>query len=174
MLDELQANLCINPSRIYITGKSNGGGFTNLLACTPSINKRVAAFGTASAALYPAAHPIDNCTPGRGINFLSTHGKADTTIPYAGRTHSSDGAKFTTPDVDNWRKAWASRNGCTNSAATNVTKPYSGTTESVWMCPKAEVVGYEVQGLGHSWPKTQFAATRDVFIPFFQKHSLTR
>ncbi|MGH3631566.1 MAG: alpha/beta hydrolase family esterase, partial [Sciscionella sp.] len=33
LLDHLQHTLCVDPDRIYATGKSNGGGFTALLAC---------------------------------------------------------------------------------------------------------------------------------------------
>lgn len=53
-----------------------------------------------------------------------------------------------------------------------------------WECPtnnaQAQVLGYDVGGLGHSWPNTLgydngvagFNATTDVIIPFFDAHSI--
>ncbi|MFD1048769.1 alpha/beta hydrolase family esterase, partial [Kibdelosporangium lantanae] len=44
LLDTLQNAYCVDPRRIYATGKSNGGGFTALLACR--LQNRIAAFAT--------------------------------------------------------------------------------------------------------------------------------
>lgn len=53
-----------------------------------------------------------------------------------------------------------------------------------WSCitddPTAQVTGYTIQGLGHSWPNTVgldngvagFNATQDVILPFFTRHAL--
>jgi poly(3-hydroxybutyrate) depolymerase len=43
LLDHLQSEYCIDRARIYANGKSVGGGFTNLLACSP-VGARFAAF----------------------------------------------------------------------------------------------------------------------------------
>jgi poly(3-hydroxybutyrate) depolymerase len=43
LLDHIQSEYCIDSARIYANGKSVGGGFTNLLACSP-VGDRFAAF----------------------------------------------------------------------------------------------------------------------------------
>ncbi|KIK62379.1 carbohydrate esterase family 1 protein, partial [Collybiopsis luxurians FD-317 M1] len=117
ILDEITEHLAIDTKRIYATGKSNGGGFTNLLACTPSINTRIAAFATVSAALYPGTLPgVDTsdtstaCDPKRVIPILISHGYNDTTIPYEGQSERSGSKDYRTPNIDDFAKAWATRN----------------------------------------------------------------
>ena len=45
MLAFFNKNFCIDTSRVYATGKSNGGGFVgNVLACDPTLSKVFAAF----------------------------------------------------------------------------------------------------------------------------------
>ncbi|KAJ7056912.1 hypothetical protein C8F01DRAFT_338131 [Mycena amicta] len=63
LLSHLSDNLCLDSNRFYASGKSNGGGFTNLLACTPQTANLFAAFASVSPALYAGANPID-CAPG--------------------------------------------------------------------------------------------------------------
>ena len=50
ILDEVESLYCINPSRITVTGKSDGAGFNNLLACDSILSKRIAAFAPVSGA----------------------------------------------------------------------------------------------------------------------------
>ncbi len=50
LLNHLQGILCLDPLRIYATGFSNGGGMTNVLACT--LAGRLAAFAPVSGS-YP-------------------------------------------------------------------------------------------------------------------------
>jgi poly(3-hydroxybutyrate) depolymerase len=117
---------------------SNGGGFTNLLARTPSVAQYVAAFAAGSAALYPGTLPgipigppalpvpasgsvtestgvqtaISNPETVRGVPFLETHGTADHVIPYGGQNANKEGDKaYRLPDIQAWRAAWALRNG---------------------------------------------------------------
>lgn len=202
IITSVQANVSIDPARVYITGQSNGGGFTNLLARTPSISNQIAAFAAGSAALYPGTlpgvkHEEDNddpTTPSRGIPFLETHGTADKTIPYAGRTADKNGdTDYATPDIQAWRAAWAKRNGLPVSAGgeavdsewdypdlpapTSITQPFPQTTLYTWSCPNgADILGYTVEGMGHTWvtdPPEPFNAAADVMIPFFEAHPLT-
>jgi poly(3-hydroxybutyrate) depolymerase len=48
ILDKLENDYCVDKARIYSSGKSNGGGFTNTLACDPVLSKRIAAFAPVS------------------------------------------------------------------------------------------------------------------------------
>lgn len=102
----MRANYCIDNSRIYATGKSNGGGFVNTLACSPGHGGDFAAFAPVAAALY--TEPA--CTPARSpMPILEFHGKLDETIPYAGS------AKKHLPNIPDWLNTWGVRNVCPNS-----------------------------------------------------------
>jgi poly(3-hydroxybutyrate) depolymerase len=99
MVQQLSDNLCLDSNRFYASGKSNvrsfflcpnfanvfqGGGFTNLLACTPATASLFAAFAPVSAALYAGANPAD-CNPGRAVPIINFHGLADRIIPFDGQ-----------------------------------------------------------------------------------------
>ncbi|KAF7180047.1 hypothetical protein CNMCM7691_009213 [Aspergillus felis] len=86
MLDHFEERYCIDSSRVYATGKSNGGGFTNLLACDATASTRIAAFAPVSGAFYQDVPPADcnpgtvpiECNPGRDvIPIIEFHGSAD-------------------------------------------------------------------------------------------------
>jgi poly(3-hydroxybutyrate) depolymerase len=53
ILDELEQNFCVDTSRIYASGKSEGGGFAGMLACNETSTARIAAFAPVSGAFYP-------------------------------------------------------------------------------------------------------------------------
>lgn len=53
VMDEIEANLCIDTDRYYATGKSEGGGFAAMLACNATSSARFAAFAPVSGAFYP-------------------------------------------------------------------------------------------------------------------------
>ncbi|OTA22083.1 hypothetical protein BTJ68_14755 [Hortaea werneckii EXF-2000] len=78
LLAHMESEYCIDSSRVYASGKSNGGGFVDLLACSDA-GDAFAAFAMASAALYTDTS-LDSCTKRRAI--LESHGDQDTTIPY--------------------------------------------------------------------------------------------
>lgn len=90
---------------MFASGQSNGGGFTNVMACDPGLSKRFAAFGPHSAANYvnttaancqettpyteltnTLVQPV--CSPGRlNVPYQEIHGDADTQIAYFGGSH---------------------------------------------------------------------------------------
>ncbi|KAF7977237.1 hypothetical protein HWV62_4341 [Athelia sp. TMB] len=125
MVNALQANLCVDDKRMYASGKSNGGGFTNLLACTASTASMFAAFAPVSAALYPnTLATSSSCAPGRAVPIMNFHGLNDTIIPFKGQAGDAKGdSAYATPDIDSWRQLWASRNAafCTNGTTSNIT-----------------------------------------------------
>ncbi len=77
LIDELVANWCADPARIYSTGMSNGGFFTARLVCERA--DRLAA-AVSVAGTY---HPPD-CTPTRPVPYIAYHGTADIIVPFAG------------------------------------------------------------------------------------------
>jgi polyhydroxybutyrate depolymerase len=78
ILNAVKSALPIDNTRIYAVGFSNGGGFVNELACTPSISGTFAAFATSSAALYAGTHSMSGCdTGGHVVALLDFHGLND-------------------------------------------------------------------------------------------------
>lgn len=76
MISHFLDRYCLDSSRIYAAGKSNGGGLTGLLACDKKLSTQIAAFAPVSGAFYtkhaesvctgtfPQTVPI-KCDPGR-------------------------------------------------------------------------------------------------------------
>ncbi|KAJ7491682.1 alpha/beta-hydrolase [Mycena galericulata] len=195
MLQQLSQNLCLDSNRFYASGKSNGGGFTNLLACTPVTESLFAAFAPVSAALYAGANP-QNCTPDRPIPIINFHGLADKIIPFDGQAADRENrTEYATPNIDQYRAAWADRNGCGSILHTGpaakilgfdavVSHPHAETTLTQSDCSaltnQAVVSGFTVAHLGHSWPSTlgldggvtDFNATTANIVPFFDAHPM--
>lgn len=120
LLSYYEANYCIDTGRLFASGHSNGGGFTNVLACDPGASTRFAAFGANSAAMYTnvtAAACINNvpytvftntlvepvCSPNRSnVPFMEVHGDADATISYFGGPRRSYCLPAITHAVTDW------------------------------------------------------------------------
>jgi len=186
IVQKLQENLCVDSSRIFAAGKSNGGGFVNLLACTSSTSGMFAAFAPVSAALYPGTKSTEGCDPGRPVPLINFHGLADKIEPFKGRKEEDGDTDYATPNIQTWREEWAFRNGCQNPKTdSTITKDvFNRTTLIAWRCvaddPRTVVKGYTVAGLGHSWPTTlgldggitSFNATTAAIIPFFESQMI--
>ncbi|KAJ7720813.1 alpha/beta-hydrolase [Mycena metata] len=182
MVQQLSDNLCLDSNRFYASGKSNGGGFTNLLACTPATASLFAAFAPVSAALYAGANPT-NCSPGRPVPIINFHGLADKIIPFDGQAADRENrTEYATPNITQYREAWAQRNGCSTSAPARVASangPKIGFRRAR-RTTTAVVNGFTVKGLGHSWPGTagldggvtDFNATTANILPFFDMHAM--
>jgi len=145
LLTHLQSVLCINPLRIYATGFSNGGGMTNVLACTEA--SRLAAFAPVSGSYPP--YP-GGCHPLRPVPLLELHGTADRVVPYNG----SESRQL--PSILAWLQGWAARDGCT--VGPTVFYAQGNVTALVWThCQgNATVVSFRIQGEGHRWPSVRF------------------
>ncbi|KAK5055347.1 hypothetical protein LTR84_013097 [Exophiala bonariae] len=152
LITYLSDNFCVDKSRIYASGKSNGGGFVGTLACAPEGGK-FAAFAPVSGAFYtdnPETHT--QCTPSRAeIPILEFHGGNDTTIRYTGGT----GKGGLLPDIDQWLGWWAERDGLSEK---KVLSEYGGEVQHTVYGSGARtglVQGYEIEHLGHDWPSTK-------------------
>jgi polyhydroxybutyrate depolymerase len=170
LITRLQGGYCVDPHRIYAAGKSNGGGFTGVLACRMA--GRIAAFAPVSGAFYPQGGP---CEPSRPVPIADFHGTADTTIPYDG-----DPARGL-PDLPSWLNAWAARDRCRPRPAEHVIA--GNVTVQDWRgCARGSALRhYRIAGAGHVWPSTSpnldsptptsIDATPLIW-EFFQRHPL--
>jgi len=173
LLTQLRQELCVDPARIYATGKSNGGGFVGVLACRMS--DRIAAFAPVSGAFYPQ---VGVCNPTRPVPILDFHGAADDTIPYDG-----DKAKGL-PSIPDWLSEWARRDGCTTPPSTRA-EDHGHVHITQWSVDHcgAEITHYKIDGLGHDWPSTHpnldsaqptVLDATPIIMEFFSHHALAR
>lgn len=159
LLDYMEDTLCIDTSRIYSSGKSNGGGFTNVIACNATVGSRFAAFAAVSAAYYDTDNieGVGPCAPAKraeGYPFLEFHGTTDTTAPVDGNTKKDPKLPLIGILQD-----WAAQNGCGDNAewARNETVFEDPLVKRVsWDCDgkKGIVQHYREGNNGHCWPST--------------------
>jgi polyhydroxybutyrate depolymerase len=142
LLDHLEAGLCVDERRVYATGKSNGAGFTGILACRAA--DRIAAIAPVAGAFYGTGEPP--CQPARAVPVIEFHGTADATIPYSGDTDRG------LPAIADWVADWAQRDGCHAGPHRKTIEP--DITVSRWTgCGRGvEVQHVAVDGGGHTWP----------------------
>ena len=178
ILNKLEEKMCVDTSRIYSTGLSDGALFTSLLACADA--GRFAAFAPVAGVVMPTP-----CDPGRPVPIVAFHGTADPILPFNG------GTPGTTPPPVNLSgpgypanvQAWAVKDGC-NPASTD-----SQVTAHVilrsYSCPTgAAVEFYIVEGGGHAWPGSTISAINgpstfeinatDIIWRFFRRYHLAR
>lgn len=106
LLDEAEALVPVDTTRVYIYGHSNGGFMSYRMAC--ELSTRV----TAIASLAGGDFIGDtDCVPAQGVSVLQVHGTADDTVPYTGEAAAYPGARDTV-------MRWAGRAGCDRTMST--------------------------------------------------------
>jgi polyhydroxybutyrate depolymerase len=161
LLDELEADLCVDTSRVYSTGLSNGALLSSTIACTMA--DRVAAVAPVAGVSHP-----EPCTPARPVPVLAFHGTADPILLFNGGVGTRlgrvlggedapaeeepipeadlDGAGFPAAAA-----SWAGTNGC--GAAPTASTPTPSVIVHTWDCPAGADVEFVILvGGGHSWP----------------------
>ncbi len=101
IVGHLAARGCVDRSRVYAMGLSNGGFLAHRLACEAA---------DVFAAVAPVAGvlgmEVETCTPFRPIPVLHTHGKLDSVVPYVGSPLQG------ILGVEETISQWLSINGC--------------------------------------------------------------
>jgi polyhydroxybutyrate depolymerase len=110
-LDAVERVACIDPSRVYVSGISNGGFMATVLAC------RLAGRIAAAALFAPGVNGIGGCSPSRPISVLEVHGTSDPIVPYR--------------DIPAFVARWAKRDGC----ASRSTAQQRSTTVTIFRWP---------------------------------------
>jgi polyhydroxybutyrate depolymerase len=198
LLDEVEAQLCINMKRVYATGLSNGAMMTSAVACI---------YADRFAAVSPVAgiQTPPWCSPSRPVPVVAFHGTADPFLPYTGGLGpnalglpAADGSKRTlaqtglppgwqVPNVGAAAAAWATRNGCSDVSPRDERVTTDVTRRTFGCSPDRAVQLYIIRGGGHTWPGSRFAASLGnglgrttssisadaIMWDFFKTHSLT-
>jgi len=171
MLDQVEAERCIDRNRVFVTGLSNGAFMTSALAC-------VAADRFAAAAPIAGIQSPKGCRPARPVPVVAFHGTDDDYVSYTGgigeaalNLPAADGSgkrlsdsgglpKEATrgPSVPKVTKAWAERNGCGLTARTK--RVSSDVTRIAYFgCRgRADVQLHRITDGGHTWPGSEFSA----------------
>jgi polyhydroxybutyrate depolymerase len=100
IVEKMKQDACIDPKRVYVTGISNGGAMSHLLAC-----KEADVF--AASAPVSMGNGTTPCMPSRPISVVMFRGEMDTAVPYNGGTFPSAMADF---------DMWKDIDGCTGSS----------------------------------------------------------
>jgi polyhydroxybutyrate depolymerase len=183
VIDDLAAQLNVDPKRVYATGMSNGGMMCYRLAA--ELSDRIAAVAPVAGTLaIPPAH----CHPKRPVPLLHIHGTADDIVPVAGPgDRTPKWLKF--ESVRGSVELWAKLDGCKpDPVVTDLPdRSHDGTTvhREVYAGGKdgAEVILYLIDGAGHTWPgrdpgvgflgkSTKNVVANDVIWDFFVKHPM--
>lgn len=170
LVAELGDTLCLDRSRVYITGLSFGASMTSMLMCM-----RPNTF----AAAAPVAGIRNPCTATeRKVPFVTFHGTADWILPYS--------------LFEGVPQEIARKYGCVDTPAATSLGVDPGTggevTRFTWDCTAVDSAAefYRIDNGGHSWPgswffgiigfivgptTTELDAT-EVIWEFFERHQL--
>lgn len=144
LYDTLESQLCIDTTREYVAGESNGGMMTYELATQMTSRLAAAApqFGSFARGFLQS--------PKSSIPLIDIHGSRDTTIP-ANTSLSGDGYYYTT--VSDMFKTFGQANGCTGSTS-HYSTPYDGQNSLYCLnqgrCSGGDLVRCSWNG-GHNW-----------------------
>ncbi|KJX92525.1 hypothetical protein TI39_contig5842g00022 [Zymoseptoria brevis] len=181
LVSHLKDEYCIDPDRVYASGKSNGGGFVDTLACDDT-GDQFAAFAMAAAALY-TDNEQGNCPKKRAI--LEAHGDKDGIISYPGK----DTNQGKTPRIGEWTTWWKERTCSASTQRDNISSPPDNYDIRSYSCDSRSGVVQQYHGteLGHCWPIMKGSNTdsgkknctdrsldfTEKVIDFFEKWDLT-
>ncbi len=176
LINEIVATYPVDPSRIFVSGMSNGGMMAHRIAI--EMSDQIAAIGTVVGAMFG-----DELLPPSPVSAVIVNGAEDELIPVAGGDIGVGGlfrnAWDGTPLAPSEFQAtfWALANRCIDKPAAVETKP--AYTLSRYLCPPGVAVEYYVvEDNGHAWPghtarqaTDAFDAT-EVIWEFFQNQPL--
>jgi polyhydroxybutyrate depolymerase len=166
LLQQVESTQCIDTSRVYASGFSDGSYMVSLLACTMS--NTFAAIGAVSGLQLQKP-----CHTSRRVPIITFHGTADPILYFNGgvgvaklksllgggggtassstTTTTTQPAKLHGRGVPATVQGWAVKDGC-NPKSTD-TRLSSQVIRRTYACPpKTSVVFYIVIGGGHAWP----------------------
>jgi polyhydroxybutyrate depolymerase len=168
MLSQLEANMCVDTSRVYATGLSDGAFLTSVLACTMA--NTFAAFAPVSGIFVPSP-----CHPARRVPIMAFHGTADPIVLFNGGigatlNHLLGGpapppttlppTKLSGKGIPLYVKRWAALDHCAPRLSDRHVSKH--VVLRTYQCPAgAAVEFYIVLGGGHSWPGSKVSASLD-------------
>jgi polyhydroxybutyrate depolymerase len=162
VIDDASAHFCVDPSRVYVAGLSNGAFMSSLVAC--KLADKVAAIAPVAGLRWP-----DGCQPSRPVPIVAFHGTADTFVSYDG---TPGAAAANLPLNDETKKAfehltflpipetlakWATDEGCADKPAEEKVSASVKLIRYDGCNGGSTVELYVVDGGGHAWPGSDFS-----------------
>jgi polyhydroxybutyrate depolymerase len=156
--DQVAAELCVDLTRVYADGMSNGGYLAHRIACEDS--DLLAAIGGVVSSI--GFDNLDECQPSRPVPVVMISGGADSAA-----------------DRDKTFQKWVTLNGCSEAFTTEEIGVFTCTTYDD--CDgDVETTHCVGKGVGHCWPGTPFQiypcnrslGATDYLWNFFQKFTI--
>lgn len=160
LLDRIEADHCVDTTRIYAVGHSNGGFLVSRLGC--ALGQRFAAIVTVAGLSTPKE-------PCRGaVAVLAFHGTADDVVPFNGGPVR---LVYRYGGVRAALTAWSKLNGCSGGPAV---KPLSKRTlfEDQQGC-RRPVSLILTNGGGHDWPAAADVKAGEAIWAFLKQQRLS-
>ncbi len=179
LITKVKNDYCVDPTRIYSMGYSNGGFLSHRLAC--ELEGGVRAIAPVAGTL---GIPESSCKTTRAVPVLAIHGTEDELVPYEGGSPKIPfGATFGTFASPAATDAfWAKANGCGPAGAPHFTKGDVSCVRHDGCRDGASVGLCTVTGGGHQWPgglpmpamghRTMNLDATAAAIDFFKQHGL--
>ena len=156
LIDVIAGDYTIDRKRVYVTGASNGAMMSFRLAC--ELTDKITAIAPVIGAM--GVNISQKCAPSRPIPVLIIGGTGDPLVPWnGGHVHffrKKLGRVLSFPETVRF---WTSHNGCSQDPELSWlpdTDPDDGTRirKKVYSPCRdgVEVILYEIQGGGHTWP----------------------
>jgi polyhydroxybutyrate depolymerase len=169
VIDEVEATLCTDRRRVFVTGLSNGAFLSSTIAC--DLADRVAAVAPVAGVRFDPG-----CDPSRPMPVIAFHGTEDSLVPFDGGSPADDNpltrldlgvgedaaanfAGIVFRPVPEIMADWAAADGCSPEPTD---EPVGTDVVHVrWAdCDDGAAVElYRVEGGGHSWPGSAFSAS---------------
>jgi polyhydroxybutyrate depolymerase len=144
LLDRLEADLCIDEKRVFVSGMSNGAAMSSFIAC--ALPDRITAIAPVGATAYPPA-----CAAVRAIPVISFRGTEDPCVPFDGGT-SKCGMGLPVKPAEDVIRSWATHDRCNLDAARQQFSTHVRTIAYSECADDTAVVLFVVEGGGHTWP----------------------
>jgi polyhydroxybutyrate depolymerase len=163
VIEHVAARVCTDETRVYATGFSGGGRMSSLLGC--KLGSRLAAIAPVSGLRAPGS------CDGRPVPVLTFHGLADPQNTYDGHA-AGRGAEWL-ESVPEALAGWARLNSCKGEVILDDPPGPLSTMRYEGCAAGTEVRMIRIDGLGHTWTKTEVDTT-GVMWQFFKGHRLSR
>ena len=153
MVDELVADACVDPHRVFATGISSGAAMSAFVGCE----------STRFAGVAPVAgvNLVRRCEGEAPVSLVAFHGTLDRYVPMDGLPgwdgpDFADLRKFYRGDLMATVESWARRDGCATEATTTSMGPMTTRYEWPGCRNGTKVVLYLSDGAGHTHPGATF------------------
>jgi polyhydroxybutyrate depolymerase len=171
LLDTLESELCIDPSRVYAAGISNGAAMTVTLGCF--LSDRIAAIAPVAGLFF-----FPGCPSIRPVSVIAFNGTDDKLVPFEGGPVGDSGLRVA--PVEDSVQQWAEHNACASGPQDERVSDHVRLRRYDDCAQGATVELYAVEGGGHTWPgaaidiplgaTTHEISATDLMWAFFEAH----